>query len=164
MLIKKELLTVPLLPFRKVPKNEKRRYYYTDSAAVVNLPRSGQILFVDIYRIRDKVLICRFCSDGKNYLCAEEWPAESWGRFNPRNKTGYMSEHFSDEEIDNLVKLFLGQRNRWCVSAISLIDDFVSNLNYEEREKKQHTSIQTLRKGGYIRYGRKEGRFYQILY
>ena len=27
------------------------------------------------------------------------------------------------------------------------------------KEKNQHTSIQTLRKGGYIRYGRNEGIF-----
>lgn len=146
MLIKKELLTVPLLPMLSVPKSKKRSYYYTDSVAVVELPRSGRILIVDIFRVRDKVLICRFCSDGKNYLCAEEWPAESWGKFNPRNKTGYMSEHYSEEEADNLVKTFLGQRQRWYTSTISLVDDFVSSLNYEEREKKRHNTAELMKR------------------
>lgn len=145
MLIKKELLTVPLLPMPKVPKSEKCGYYYTDNAAVVELPRSGQILFVDIYRVRDKALICRFCSDGKNYICAEEWPAESWGKFNPRNKTGYMGEHYSEEESYELVKTFLGQRHRWYTSTISLIDDFVSSLNYDERAKKQHNAAELMK-------------------
>lgn len=146
MLIKKELLTVPLLPIRKVPKEEKCGYYYTDSAAVVELPRSGRILFVDIYRVRDKTLICRFCSDGKNYLCAEEWPAETWGRFNPRNKTGYISEHYSDETTDDLVKTFLGQQQRWYTRVISLIDDFVSSLNYEKRAKKWYNSLELMKR------------------
>lgn len=146
MLIKKELLTVPLLPMLKVPKSEKRDYYYTDSAAVLELPRSGRILFVDIYRIRDKVLICRFCSDGKNYLCAEEWPAESWGKFNPRNKTGYMSEHYCGEGISDLVKSVLGQRQRWNNSPISVIDDFVSTLNFEERMKRHQNAAELMKK------------------
>lgn len=146
MLIKKELLTVPLLPMPQVPKSENRGYYYTDTAAVVDLPRSGQILFVDIYRVRDEVLICRFCSDGKNYICAEEWPTESWGKFNPRNKTGYMGEHYSEEGSNELVKTFLGKRHRWCTSTISLVDDFVSSLNYDERAKKQHNSAELMKR------------------
>lgn len=145
MLIKKELLTVPLLPINKVPKTEKRNYYYTDSAAIVDLPRSGRILLVDIYRIRDEALICRFCSDGKNYLCAEEWPAETWGKFNPRNKAGYLPEHYSGTEVDDLVAQILGNRHKWRTAAISFIDDFISGLNYEEREKRRHNAAELMK-------------------
>lgn len=45
-------------------------------------------------------------------------------------------------------------------SVYNLINCFTT-MN---KEKNQYTSIQTLRKGGYIRYGRNEGIFYQILY
>lgn len=137
MLIKKELATVPLLPVPEIPKSEKRAYYYVANAQVCDLPRSGRILVADFYRINDHALQVRFFSDGKSYQCSKEWPAETWSKCNPRNDIGYCSKCYSDPEMDALVESVIGKQRKWSSGILSLVEDFVSDLNYEERCKKQ---------------------------
>ena len=145
MLIKKELLTIPPLPMREVPGTEKRGYYYTVSAAVTELPRSGRILTVDFYRIRDKALAMRFFSDGKGYICAAEWPAESWSKCNPRNELSY-SGFYSDSDTDKMVKSVLGNpKYRWRLGTIGLVEDFVCTLAYEKREQSRETTLRLMK-------------------
>lgn len=137
MLIKKELATIPLLPIPEIPKSEKRSYYYAANAQVCELKKSGRILVVDFYRVNDHALQVRFFSDGKGYQCTKEWPVETWSKCNPKNKVGYCSNCYSDPELDNLVESVIGKQRKWSSGILSLVDDFVSDLNYEERAKKQ---------------------------
>ena len=137
MLIKKELATIPLLPVPEIPKSEERAYYYAANAQICDLPRSGRVLVVDFYRINDSALQVRFFSDGKGYQCTEDWPAETWSKCNPKNKVGWYSNCYSAPELDKLVKSVIGTQQKWSSGVLSLVDDFVSDLNYEERARKQ---------------------------
>ena len=67
MLVKKELLSIPILPMPALPKKKGvRQSDYIPAAQIVELPKSGKILAVDYYH--QKALFCRFFCDGKNSI------------------------------------------------------------------------------------------------
>ena len=67
MLVKKELLSVPVLPAPALPKKRgSRQCDYIPAAQIVELPRSGKILAVDYYN--QKSLFCRFFCDKEKYI------------------------------------------------------------------------------------------------
>ena len=144
MLIKKELAEIPVLRIPKLEKCEKSKNAYIAAVDKVNLPRSGEILVVDIFDRKSKKELIRFFSDGKNYLTCFEWPAQSWTEQNPRTQiSGYSVDHKAGD-VD-VVKAFLRSERSWYSSGLlSLIDGFCSEKNAERRnrEREQKRTLQ----------------------
>lgn len=92
MLIKKELERLPLTPGPK----PAGKVMYSAGAALHDLPRSGQVLAVDVYN-RKKQLLYRFFSDGKNYITWIEQPhgffyESGWTKRSPMQNMRYSYE------------------------------------------------------------------------
>lgn len=66
MLYKKELLTVPYIPFKKGKGRPKDGISFYAGATIVELPRSGKVLAVDYYQPGENVPCVRFFADKKN--------------------------------------------------------------------------------------------------
>lgn len=120
MLIKKELLTIPLL----TPRTQEGRIL---EAGAFLLQKSGLILVADYYK--DGQLTARFFSDGKGYQTVFDWPAKSWRQAKPRD---YYQTVNSTTEADDLVKSFLKERYS---NAAGKIDSFIEGINRDKRWK-----------------------------
>lgn len=138
MLVKKELLTLPLLPIPKIkqPKSQNRRFIV--AADIVKLPRSGEILVADFYERASKTLKTRFFSDAKNFICCLEWPAKKWTERNPRAILSEWNTDCTDEDSKK-VKGFLGASRSWyCSGVLGWIDAFCCDVQSEYRERREH--------------------------
>lgn len=122
MLIKKELLTIPLL----TPRTQEGRIL---EAGAFLLQKSGLILVADYYK--DGQLTARFFSDGKGYQTVFDWPAKSWRQAKPRD---YYKTVNSTTEADDLVKSFLEKRYS---NAAGKIDSFIEGINRDKRWKQE---------------------------
>ena len=120
MLVKKELLTIPLL----TPRTKEGRIL---EAGAFLLPRSGLILVADFYN--DGKLTARFFSDGTGYQTVFDWPATTWHQKKPG--TYYFSSDCT-EEATRLVKDFLNQNFG---NADYNIRYFIEEANREKRIK-----------------------------
>lgn len=125
MLIKKELMTVPLLP----PRKKKGRIL---EAGTFLLPKSGLILVADFYN--DGKLSARFFSDGTRYKTVFEWPAESWCEAKPHTYYYHSSE--CTEVADRMVQGFL---NEHYGNADSSIMGFIEDVNRQKRFRRENT-------------------------
>ena len=147
MLFKKELETIGVLNCPEV-EDEKRSYYYACAAEAFELKRSGKVLVLDLFRIgkKDKSdLQLRFFTDGKTFATCSQWPAISWGNRNPSGVVGY-SNVYSEPKDDELVISVLGQRRSWRETAMSVVDDFVSDINWDRRVKRAHAQTELQKK------------------
>lgn len=56
MLYKSELQDIPFLPFPKIKRGKtyQQSHQYAVAASMVNLPRSGEVLVVDVFGWEDK--------------------------------------------------------------------------------------------------------------
>jgi len=106
LLIKKELAAIPLLSFPKIPQKERRRCNFAASAKICALPKSGNILIVDIFDAKNRLFQLRFFSDGATYLVCSSYPAEKWLKRNPKNILGY-ADVASTKKDDELTGEFL---------------------------------------------------------
>ncbi len=79
MLIKNELIQVPVLAYPQFKKDDVKNYPFVGTVQIVNLPRcGGDILVADVFDKKTHELKLRFFSDGKNALLCKEWPAQKW--------------------------------------------------------------------------------------
>jgi len=108
MLYKKELQSAPLIPFPKIKRGEtyREKHRYAVAVAVVTLPRSGEILVVDVYKWEKKEAVLRFVSDKKNYLVARH-PITEWHTRNPEDLITCSSVS-EKEGASKVVNKFLG--------------------------------------------------------
>ena len=121
MLVKKELLTIPVLKPRKATGRIME-------AGVFELPRSGEILVADFYH--EGKLSARFFSDGKRYQTVFEWPSQTWHQAKPFDY--YCNAGTSTKEADALVGDFLNEKYG---SACGKISYFVERINRQKRFK-----------------------------
>ena len=146
MLIKKELAAIDVLNCPEVKKTE-RHIRYVCAAEVFQLPRSGKVLAVDVFKLKKKekpVLVMRFFTDAKTFVTCNEWPAKTWGHKNPENVDWYT--YFdSDPSDDELVLSFLGSKRNWCKTVISVVGDWVDEIN-RDKQRKREESAENLQK------------------
>lgn len=137
MLIKKELATIPVLPYPNV--EEKKNYTYKDfaaAAAVKELTRSGKILVIDFFGEKHHDLLLRFFTDGNSFQCCKEWPAEEWLQHNPRTVLGECTSDDTEEDR-KLAWEFLspGRRSYYCGGLLGIVDSFAIAYRAERRER-----------------------------
>lgn len=134
MLVKKELLSVPILPAPALPKKKGVcQSDYIPAAQIVELPKSGKILAVDYYH--QKALFCRFFCDGKNSIV---YSAEKkvWHSGYPLPGGYYGTDVADVEATDAVCNSFFGTGS-WR-SGISLVNAFVGEQASNRREITQH--------------------------
>ena len=134
MLVKKELLSVPVLPAPALPKKKGvRQSDYIPAAQIVELPKSGKILAVDYYH--QEALFCRFFCDGKNSIV---YSAEKkvWRSGYPLPGGYYGADVAAVEATDTVCNSFFGTGS-WR-SGISLVNAFVGEQASNKREIAQH--------------------------
>ena len=131
MLYKKELTDIPV---GKMPEIDAAGREFVATAQVVELKRSGKILVVDFFNRKEKQLSHRFCSDGKNYCTMNVRNGNAWTEQNPRVWVGY-SDTANRLEDEKLAAEFLhrDRYHRHCL--ISIVDNFISSLRWDRREK-----------------------------
>ena len=113
MLYKKELAAIPLLSFPKTTQKELQGCSFTASANVCSLPKSGDVLAVDIFNTQTRTVELRFFSDGVTYLVCTGYPAQEWRQRNPINMIGY-GDIASNKQDDEMVSDFLkAGRDSW---------------------------------------------------
>lgn len=134
MLMKNELLAIPLTAMPAIRKSN-RDYKFAADAAVNNLPQSGKILSVDIYDT-SKVLILRFFSDGKNFINylpqQKEWNSNKVSDNLSRWDYDYI---FSTKKASELVHKVINEKlaSRLCHSGISgELDAFSENVKSQK--------------------------------
>lgn len=134
MLVKKELLSVPVLPAPALPKKRgSRQCDYIPAAQIVELPRSGKILAVDYYN--QKSLFCRFFCDGNNSIVYNT-EKEAWRSGYPLPGGFYGADVAAVEATDAVCNSFFGTGS-WR-SGISLVNAFVGEQASNKREIAQH--------------------------
>lgn len=134
MLVKKELLSVPVLPVPVLPKKKGvRQSDYIPAAQIVELPKSGKILAVDYYH--QEALFCRFFCDGKNSIV---YSAEKkvWRSGYPLPGGYYGADVAAVEATDTVCNSFFGTGS-WR-SGIRLVNAFVGEQASNKREIAQH--------------------------
>ncbi|MBE6721634.1 MAG: hypothetical protein E7572_03955 [Ruminococcaceae bacterium] len=134
MLIKKELQTVPVLPYRKL--KDKRYSKYAEFAQEVDLPRSGHIIAADYYStgIGTHQLAMRAFYDGENVVSYTE--NGGWSNTKPGTTLGtwYGDSAVSAPEAKKIVQKLRPQR--WGPDClIEIFDDIVSCKYQEKRER-----------------------------
>lgn len=134
MLVKKELISVPVLPMPVVKGQNSKRYIPT--AQIVELPKSGRILAVDYYT-KDS-LFCRFFCDGQNSIV---WDVghEKWRSGCPVPGSGYYAADLADvDDTDAVCKCFFNYKEKW-PSGIELVNRFVCEKGAEKRSRVAQT-------------------------
>lgn len=145
MLIKKELATIDVLNMPEVKAEKNRTYRYSCAAEVFELPRSGKVLVVDLFELRNYALAIRFFSDGKTFVTCNQWPAIGWGNRNPNGIVGY-SYVYSEPSSDKLVISVLGQNRSWHETAMSVVGDWIDDINREKRERRAQAQTELQKK------------------
>lgn len=134
MLVKKELISVPVLPMPVVKGQNSKRYI--PAAQIVELPKSGRILAVDYYT-KDS-LFCRFFCDGQNSIV---WDVghEKWRSGCPVPGSGYYAADLADvDDTDAVCKRFFNCKEKW-PSGIELVNRFVCEKGAEKRSRAAQT-------------------------
>ena len=134
MLVKKELISVPVLPMPVVKGQNSKRYI--PAAQIVKLPKSGRILAVDYYT-KDS-LFCRFFCDGQNSIV---WDVghEKWRSGCPVPGSGYYAADLADvDDTDAVCKSFFNCKEKW-PSGIELVNRFVCEKGAEKRSRAAQT-------------------------
>lgn len=137
MLIKKELLEIPILPVPIIP--ERNPDAYLTAVDIINLQRSGAVMVADIFYGHNDNLKCRFFSDGKIYLVY--WPGETWGKGNPAASSWFPVRSISYKEDTKLAEQFLGKKEKdsWRTQgALAVIDAFISDIVQERRNRAEY--------------------------
>lgn len=135
MLVKKELLSVPVLPAPALPKKRgSRQCDYIPAAQIVELPRSGKILAVDYYN--QKSLFCRFFCDGNNSIVYNT-EKDAWRSGYPLPGGFYGADVAAVEATDAVCNSFFGTGS-WR-SGISLVNAFVGDR--QAASVKLHSTI-----------------------
>lgn len=150
MIYKNEIAGIPLLPMPRVPEGEKRHCRYSAAAEIYELPRSGRLLVTDIYAVKNEAFVKRFVTDGKNFASCDEWPADKWGKAGPKGN-GWYGDFYSTTEGNKLAAEFLGTQHKWRTDLIGLLDDLVSDHNYDKK-RKYESGVEALKKLHYSMY------------
>lgn len=133
MLIKKELLSIPLRP----KPDGKWKQTYIPAAQIVELPRSGRILAVDYYTRKD--LFARFFCDGRNYSVFDAKKGV-WRKGYPTPDSGayYCSNVERIAETDAVCNSFFPreQHSRW-QTGVEEVNTFVYQKNSEKRDRER---------------------------
>lgn len=136
-LYKKELAAVPPLPFPNIKRGVA--FGRPNACAVtiqrLELPRSGDVLFVDVYDWTDKGPSLRFVTDGERFLTAEEFPICGWTQRDPY----MMIDIYHVDEVPGdaeAVANFLNNKYRYVSQILDLVHHFISNTRYERTQRK----------------------------
>lgn len=133
MLVKKELLTVPVLPAFK-PKGKTSKEC-TAAAQIVDLPKSGRILAVDYYRKKD--LISRFFCDKKNFTVFEP-DTGMWGQKYPTpGSYGYYANVECSDQTNAIVNGFFPEMKQSWRLGISSVNEFIYGKYADKRDRHQ---------------------------
>jgi len=131
VLVKNELNQVPILTCPDLKKDDVKSYSFIGTAQIINLPRCGDILVVDVFDKNDHTLKLRFFSDGKNALLCKEWPAKNWFMKLPSSVLGYGN--IAGTEADAaMVRKFLGGYHHGLGAVLS---GFISNIYSKKHEQ-----------------------------
>jgi len=143
MLVKKELAVLPVL--KPICKGKVE---YLAAAKVYDLPRSGEILAVDIHEVKTGgQLFARFFTDGHKHIfqMAKDYLDLKPGDWTERNVITTYHEAISTEEDFNASKAFLKSHGYDSVPYKSnmgdLITSFLWHLGYEKRQKQQDSEV-----------------------
>lgn len=131
MLIKEELLAVPVLPYKNL--NDKRYSRYAEFAQEIDLPRSGHIIAADYYEIKTKALAARVYYDGKNVISCV---GGEWRNTKPGAAISlyYGQDVVSAPEAKTMVQKL--RRQSWGPDClIQIFDDIVSDKYQAKRER-----------------------------
>lgn len=134
MLYKSELQNVPFLPFPKIRRGKTCRepHRYAVAASLVNLPRSGKVIVVDVFTWEDKQFRMRFATDRDHYLVAE-YALNEWSQKNPSNQIDIYSASERDEDA-KMVREFLKAKYSYGYSSVlSQVSEFIQERNRERR-------------------------------
>lgn len=136
MLVKKELLTIPVLP---KPKG-KWANRYMPAAQIVKLPKSGRILAVDYYCKKD--LFARFFCDGKNYaVYSAEKGVWKNGYPIPGSEGYYCPTIERVGETDAVCNRFFQSDRRGWRTGVEEVNSFIYQKNSEKRERAKDNII-----------------------
>ncbi len=136
MLIKKELLTIPAMPYQTLkPKSQYSRNKYSEFAQEVDLPLSGHVVTLDLYEVKTMGLAMRSYYDGKNVVSFHIEKNE-WSDAKPGTELGVWYRD-SVNSSPSAQKILKSLRNReWGNnSLIEFFDDMVSGKYREKRER-----------------------------
>ena len=136
MLIKNELAQIPIFAYPNFQKNDVKNYSFVGTVQIVNLPRCGDILAVDVFDKKDHALKLRFFSDGKSALLCKEWPAVTWSMKLLNSVLalahgGYLDIAGTDTDVA-MARKFLGGYQH---GLGSILNGFISNI-YSEKQRK----------------------------
>jgi len=153
MLIKSELGQISV---QKCPnyssKKKKEDFIYCAAAQIIDLPRGGEVLVIDVFEKINSELRMRFFSDGKNFIICKEWPAATWFKSKPSELLRQVSvySYRSVEATDKNVKAvheFLkgGQHSFFCYpdGILGEMDSFAYGF-YERRRETTWNNKQAL--------------------
>lgn len=143
MLIKKELISVPVLPM-PVLKGQSWKDYIP-AAQIVELPKSGRILAVDCYTKAKGNLFCRFFCDGQNSIVWDVGKGKWRGGCPIPGTRYYSSELASVDDTDAVCNLFFNHKERW-PNGIELIDRFVLDKGAEKRSAERELKNALMKK------------------
>lgn len=146
MLVKKELMTVPVLP---VSVEADGKADYLIAVELVELPRSGWVLAADLTETKSGALACRFFSDGTNFYTVVGWPDGDWEKSNPAINY-YSTVKSRSRGIDvKLAEQFLGktERQSWRADGVlGVIDAFISEWKNEKKIRADDRREQLMQK------------------
>ncbi len=130
MLVKKELMTVPI---QSCPKEFRKQNYFA-AAQIATLPKSGGILTVDFFQKGN--LLSRFYSDGKNYIVWREDPKQ-WGSGYPvPGCSGYYTRDIQAENLSaKIVSEYLPEESEGFRRGIEAVFSFIYHKNSEQRDR-----------------------------
>ncbi|QNK41586.1 PcfJ domain-containing protein [Caproicibacter fermentans] len=139
MLLKKETLTIPVSACPKVKAEKNRHYYYAAGVNAVPLPRSGEILAVDIYRLDTGRLVLRFFSDGKNFInyAPEE---QNWNTCKVSSQLDcWHGDMYATEKALKVVRKRINhnKESSYYSGILGEIDTFVEHIHSEKSQKAQ---------------------------
>ena len=138
MLVKKELLTIPV---GEPPEGEWKGQEAV-AVTISKLPRSGRVLSIDIFQREDRRLLCRFFSDAKAYIVF--FPAgpyrESpvWRQCGIESALGRYQAAASDGAGKTVYKFLKKSLPEWHYATDNPIheaDSFIQAVNREKRWK-----------------------------
>jgi hypothetical protein len=139
MLLKQELLTIPICGCPQVKADKDRHYYYAAGIAAVPLPRSGKVLAADIYHLKTGKLALRFFSDGKNFINYEP-EKQSWNTCKVSSQLDcWHGDMYATAKVLKLVRNTINHKKEsFCYSGIlGELDTFVERIHSEKARKAQ---------------------------
>lgn len=147
MLYKSELQNIPFLPFPKIKRGKtcRQSHQYAVAASMFNLPRSGEVLVVDVFAWEDKQFRLRFAADQENYLVAE-YALNEWSKKNPSNQIDIYSSYERDEDVKMVREFLMPEYSYCCSSVLPLVSEFIQEKNRERRWKAADSKELLMRK------------------